>query len=219
MDEVRRHPRDVVFAVIFSWPMRLLLAALVSVLLLWAFREPLLRQAGRYLITEDPPQQVEALYVLGGASVDRGTKAAEIMAEGLAPVAYFTGENIPTVFQAEGIERTEAAISRDAAVRAGLDPALTALIELGTSTHEEADAVLAHARAKGYTNIMVLSSSFHLRRIKFTFRQRFRREGINVVLRAAPSLQFDEDRWWESEDGLLMVNNEYTKLVYYWLKY
>jgi len=24
--------------------------------------------------------------------------------------------------------------------------------------------------------------------------------------------------WWKSESGLLMVNNEYIKLIYYWLR-
>jgi hypothetical protein len=36
---------------------------------------------------------------------------------------------------------------------------------------------------------------------------------------AANSLVYDSDSWWTSEEGLLMVNNEYVKLLYYLVKY
>jgi hypothetical protein len=32
-------------------------------------------------------------------------------------------------------------------------------------------------------------------------------------------LDYDPERWWDTEEGLLMVNNEYVKLLYYALKY
>ncbi|PIZ25006.1 MAG: YdcF family protein, partial [Chloroflexi bacterium CG_4_10_14_0_8_um_filter_57_5] len=36
---------------------------------------------------------------------------------------------------------------------------------------------------------------------------------------AVPHYGFDESNWWQSEDGLITLNNETIKLAYYFLKY
>jgi hypothetical protein len=51
------------------------------------------------------------------------------------------------------------------------------------------------------------------------FRSLLEDAGIQVLIRGAPSSLYDESLWWESETGLIMVNNEYVKLGYYFLKY
>jgi len=38
-------------------------------------------------------------------------------------------------------------------------------------------------------------------------------------VQAAPSSEYDVNAWWNSEQGLLMVNNEYVKTLYYLLKH
>ena len=197
------------------WP----LALLALVLLLWTVRGTLLRQAGDYLDNEDPPLHGDALYVLGGGALERGTQAAQVMAEGRAPEAWFTGENVSTILLAEGIEKRECEQSRGVAVAAGLDPAKAHVLPVGTSTMEEAVAVVDHAARLGHDTILVLSTHFHLRRVGRVFRPLAREKGITVVLCAAPSIHFEKDLWWETEEGMLMVNNEYAKLLYYAWRY
>jgi hypothetical protein len=119
----------------------------------------------------------------------------------------------------EGIERTEAEQTRMVALRAGVPDTMAIAIKRGTSTYEECGVILSDALRAGHDTVMILSSRFHMRRIAYVFRQRFQEKGITVVLHGAPNSDYDEDRWWESEEGLLMVNNEYVKLVYYRLKY
>lgn len=51
------------------------------------------------------------------------------------------------------------------------------------------------------------------------FRQRFAGSGINVLVHAVPSSEYDAKLWWRSEEGLLMVNNEYVKALYYAITY
>ena len=73
--------------------------------------------------------------------------------------------------------------------------------------------------AAGYERVLVISSLFHLRRIGQVFEAPFAQEGITVLLHGAPSDQFDEARWWQYEEGLIMLNNEYVKLLYYAWRY
>ncbi|MFT3885451.1 MAG: YdcF family protein [Flavobacteriales bacterium] len=196
-------------------------AVVLSVLLVlgWCLRVPILRGLGRFLITEDPVVHVDAVYVLGGSSLDRGMEAARIHRSGSHAPYIFTGGSVPADLEAMGIDMTESDCTRRVAVENGLSEAAAISLRVGTSTKEEADALLQRAIADRVDTVMVISTPFHLRRIGFVFRERFAEAGITVLLHGAPSSKYDEDRWWESEEGLLMVNNEYMKLLYYHLKY
>lgn len=185
----------------------------------YALRVPLLRTVSEFLVKEDPRTSSDAIYVLGGAPLERGQEGARLLASGLAPVVFCTGELVPSVLVAEGIDRTEGELTRNVAIEAGADPDKIKLIDIGTSTWEESVAVIEHAVQAGYTNITVVSTEFHLRRVRRVFRQQAEGTSIQVHVRGAPSLVYDRNHWWESEEGLLMVNNEYVKLLYYWLRY
>lgn len=194
------------------------LAFLGLVLITWLGRESLLRRAGYFLICDDGPRHGDALYVLGGAAFDRGTRAAELLHRGVAPVAYCTGSTISQNYKAEGRELTEADLTRLAAVRAGASPLHILPLPYGTSTFEEAQGVLFHARSIKADTIIVLSTDFHTRRVGNVFRKRFKGSGIQVWVMSAPSTEYETDGWWKTEQGLLMVNNEYVKTLFYLLK-
>lgn len=199
--------------------LRLLLLLAVPCLLLWPFRTSLLRGLGSYLITADAPVKVDAVFVLGGSVRDRGLEAARIHQQGLSQQFVFTGAPVPGALDALGIDSTEAECTRNAAVTAGIPLAHTTVLNVGSSTFEEAEALLHYAGQHGLDTVMVISNRFHLRRIRMVFRPRSAQAGITVLLHGAPSSDFDEATWWRSEDGLVMLNNEYLKLVYYRLKY
>ncbi len=197
----------------------LLLVLFTLAFVFWLFRVPALRVVGNFLIKEDLVPTCDAIYVLGGAPLERGAEAARLLGMGVAPVAYCTGENIPHALLAEGLHSNEAELSRRSAMQAGADSTRIMLLPLGTSTWEEAAAILEHARGQGSSSVTILSTEFHLRRVGRVFRKRFKGTGIDVHFRAAPSLHYDPKAWWKSEEGLLMVNNEYVKLCYYLLRY
>lgn len=195
------------------------LVLVAVVLLSWSLRTPLLRGMGNLLITEDPLVRADEVFVLGGAIVDRGIEAANVYNQGISERFVFTGAPVPTALEGLGIDSTEAACTRNEAVRHSLPMANTLVLNKGTSTFEEAEALLHQAKIDQADTVLVISSLFHLRRVGFVFRKRFQGSGITVLLHGAPSQNFDEQHWWSSEEGLIMVNNEYVKLVYYWLKY
>lgn len=205
--------------VLRSRPMRLLYGAVAFLVLVWLLRFPLLRGVGSFLITEDPPCKVDAVYVLGGSAELRGREAAAVYRAGWSGRFRFTGAPVPSPLLVEGIHHTEAWQTRAVAVQHGVPDSLALALNVGTSTWEEAGAILADTRLSGFDTVMIVSSRFHLRRIRHVFKERFRKQGVIVVLHGAQSGAYDEARWWENEDGLLMVNNEYVKLVYYLLRY
>lgn len=194
-------------------------AIVVLLVVLWSFRLSLLRALGDHLIDPDPLVSADAVYVLGGAPVERGIAAARLLRNGQVPKAYCVGGVVHPVLEAEGIRLTDAALGRRVMVRAGADSTRVGELPVGTSTWEEAGAILDHAVAQGFDTVMVVSTEFHVRRVKRVFRKRLEGRPITVVVRPAASLRYDSAQWWRSEEGLLMVNNEYVKTIYYWLNY
>lgn len=187
--------------------------------LMWAFRYTLLRATGDLLIDQDKELHADAIYVLGGSPIERGREAARLLGANKADHAFCTGENFYPLLAAEGIDLTEAQLSQNAILRNGADSSKVGLLEVGTSTWEEAVAILEHATASNFDTITVVSTEFHLRRVKRVLRKQGKGKGITILVRGAFSDRYDSNRWWESEEGLLMVNNEYMKLMYYRWKY
>jgi uncharacterized SAM-binding protein YcdF (DUF218 family) len=200
---------------------RILIFLGVFVLLLVALfllRNPLLRETGRLLICEDPVDKVQAIFVLSGGPLDRGNEAVKLYKKGIAQKIVCTGENTPPDFEAIGVTYLESEITRLYMMRKGVPDTAIALIKKGTSTREEEQAILAYCKKNNLSNVMVLSGKFHTRRICQTFRKPFHEAGIQLLIHGAPSSTYKEDLWWKNEYGLIALNNEYIKIVYYWLK-
>jgi len=185
----------------------------------YLFRMPLMVSAAEYLIKSDELENVEVAFVLGGSSMDRGKEAARIYQDGWIPQLVSTGENIPSVLEIKGIMESEAELTKQQMVSAGVHPSVCIILNRGTSTKEEAEAILEYCERHGHTKIMIISNKFHLRRIHRVFRPMFKEKGIEMILHGAASSRYDELKWWESEEGLIATNNEYMKLCYYWYKY
>ncbi len=89
------------------------------------------------------------------------------------------------------------------------------IIDVGAGDSHFVDVLLE----KGYHNITLVSSSFHLRRMRWVFEEKFRIKGITTYFHGAVDSEFDKNNWWKNESSLITCNNEYVKLVYYLFKY
>ena len=182
-------------------------------------RHPLMRLVGNYLIEEDELVRCEAVFMLSGNPEARAKEVLRVYKSGYVKHVVCTGENIPDLFAAFNIKIDEADLSRKKLLDEGMPEQCIETLHIGTSTREESDAILSYCQNKGLRKIMVISDRFHTNRIDYAFRDKFEDVGIELVLRGAPALSYSENRWWANESGLLMVNNEYVKLFYYYLKY
>lgn len=194
------------------WPLGSLLLLCI---LLYLFRVPILRGFGDFLIAEDPPGEGDLVFVLGGNSVDRGKKAAELYQDGRVPEVVCLGANVPSVLKAFGMDSCEASISARIVERNGVPGEDVRRLKKGTSTLEEAHASFRYCQDKGVDTAIVVSDKFHLRRVRYVFEPLFDASDTHILFRGASSSLYDESEWWRSEAGMIMVNNEYMKLLYY----
>jgi uncharacterized SAM-binding protein YcdF (DUF218 family) len=197
-----------VFTLVLSIPVLLLL-----------FHNPILKAMGNYLILEDSIEEVEALFVLGGGTFDRGNEAVKLYNNGHAPQIVCTSENIPSVLEVIDTLLTEAQLSQKHIANLGVPLENVIALNKATSTKEEAKVIHDYCKEHGLKKVMILSSKFHTRRVNKVFNQQFENSGIELVFRGAPSSKYKENKWWQKESGLLFVNNEYIKLMYYKLAY
>ncbi len=188
-------------------------------IVLYFCRERILTVIGDYLIYENELEEVDALFVLGGGSLHRGDAAVDLYMDGFVKKVYCSSGNYSAELLALGMEYYESEVCRINVIRNGIPDSNAFAIKAATSTFEEADTILGLCKAQNIRSCIVLSSKFHTRRVKKVFKKRFEEAGIKTIIRGAPSLTYDEDNWWKDEMGLIMVNNEYVKLIYYFLKY
>ncbi|MDP4827559.1 MAG: YdcF family protein [Flavobacteriales bacterium] len=184
----------------------------------YIFREELLKSAGDFLVREDACTHVDAIVVLGGNSYERGLEGIKLFEAGWANLVVCTGGNIPTVFDAMDTVIYESELTRSMMMKRGVSGDQVIALTTATSTREEASEVLAWCKEHQKTSLMVVSSTFHTRRVSSTFEEAFEGSGVDLFFRAAPSTSYDEKRWWEAESGLIMVFNEYAKTAYYLMK-
>lgn len=192
---------------------------LVLVICLLLFRNPILRGVGHFLIMEDELQKVPVAFVLSGGAYDRAPLAATLYNQGFTDTIICTGENIPNDLLALGLSITEGDITKRFVIENGVPEGNVVLLEQGTSTFEESQLILDYCKQHGITKVGVVSSKFHTRRISRVFNKKFKDSGIEVLIFGAGAISYDEEAWWKSEYGLINLNNEYIKIVYYWIKH
>lgn len=191
---------------------------LLLVILLFLFRYSILRATGNYLIVSELPEKSEVMFVLSGSPVDRGTGATKIYNDGLVKKIVCTGGNKPADFEALGLDYYESQLTKSEIVRSGVPDSIVIVINKGTSTLEESDVVIDYCKQNNIQSCIVLSSDFHTRRVRTVFKKKLEKENIKAIICGAPSGNYNESSWWESEYGMIAVNNEYVKLIYYFIK-
>ncbi|MEN9947990.1 MAG: hypothetical protein RL106_813 [Bacteroidota bacterium] len=174
---------------------------------------------GQYLVADDQDFRSPHYAVLGGNSAERGHAAAWIAST--QPSAQFitTGGNRPSQLAAIGINTFEAILTQKKMEQCGVEARRIQAITAGTSSKEEAEILLQHCQKHGISGITIVSGQYHLRRLRQTFEPLFRTAGIQIKFFGAIEKDFDPHHWWQSESGLIYTNNEYIKILYYWIKY
>ncbi len=192
---------------------------LIIMLIGFILRYPILRSFASFLIVEDEIEYVAQGFVLSGGAFDRGNKAAELFLDGKIGQFVCTGANQSPDIMALGIDTLESDLTKLQMLKMGVPSNKIKLIKEGTSTQEESEIILEYALENQLQELVVISSKFHTRRVKQVFVNKFEKEGVTVLIQGASSSSFDEMKWWESEYGLIAINNEYLKQLYYLIKY
>lgn len=188
-------------------------------LVLFLMRNKILVGIGDWLDAGEPPQYTEACFILGGNSFERGIQGVEIFNRFQNQKFVATGGNYPLQIQALDTMMTEAQLTRHIMTRKGVPAEQIDMLQTAHSTMDESEEILAYCKTNGVKNITVVSSSLHLKRVSWVFNDKFEEAGITVHYTGANAIEYDYTNWWKNEEGLIMVNNELVKLLYYAIKY
>jgi uncharacterized SAM-binding protein YcdF (DUF218 family) len=87
------------------------------------------------------------------------------------------------------------------------------------STMDEARALAEVLEAAPETRVLAVTSDYHTRRSRWTFRQVLGARAEQVSFFSAPTRRIPLDSWWQHEEGFLAITGEYLKLALYGLRY
>ena len=186
---------------------------------MYVCRGPILRSFATFLIREDSLQKCEAIFILSGGGYDRGNLAAKLYDDGWAPKIVCTGGNDMPELCVFDIDTLESDMARANLLQQGVPDADIVMIRMGTSTREEAKIICNYCKQKQLKRIMIVSSKLHTYRVNDVFRKKLQEQGTELIIRGAASSRFNELEWWQKEEGLIAINNEWLKTFYYWWKY
>ena len=194
-------------------------ALLVLAALLYFFRFNVLRTISDVLICEDEPALSEVVFVLSGGAYDRSLEASKLYRKKLVGRLICTGGNLSKDYQSQGVDVYESDLSVRALLREGVPYGSIGVVHYGSSTEEEIRWISSWMAKHPKAEAMIVCSDFHSRRVRRTVNRILGEESERVKVVGARYSYFDQSRWWENENGLIAVNNEYVKLLYYMIRY
>jgi uncharacterized SAM-binding protein YcdF (DUF218 family) len=197
----------------------------------WCLVAPLL---AKLLIVEKPLSRADAILVLAGSATyrERTAKAAEIFRSGVAAHIFLTDDGERSGWShAEQRNIPYVELARRNLIENGVPPDKIEILEPPVAGTIDEARVLRRKIADEpvYQSVLLVTSSYHTRRVLQTFERIFaeeNRQGGETskpeigILGVPPGEQTPPPSvWWLTPFGWTMVAGEYLKLIYYWAFY
>ena len=196
---------------------RILAGLLVAIVILVAYA---FIHLGTFLAREDRLTKADAIFVLAGTELDRTLEGIDLFLEGYAPRLVMSREQLETAFTAIGRRGialpSEVERARDLAIRLGVPPEAIELPDtLHGSTAGEAVTLRSLARDNHWRTVIVVSSTFHLRRARFAMQRELRGTGVRVLMRATRYDNAKPEQWWRQRGDIRDILSEVPKFAAY----
>ncbi len=188
------------------------LVALLFVIALCALvyfaRHPIMRFVAESWVIDDHAPHADAIVVLGDDNfyADRATHAAQLFRQGVAPEVVASGRRLrPNAGVSELTEHdlTERGVPKEKIVKFTHD---------ADSTIAEAGAVGKLAQEHHWKSLVIVTSNYHTRRVRYIYAKVFP-AGITVSVASAPDGDFDPERWWEKRKSIKLFTREMAGMV------
>lgn len=172
---------------------------------------------GRWLKVESELKKADLIYVYGGSTLVRPAYAAELYRNNYAPLVVTGGILLNHELMALGLYYNDGYLNRRAVMRRGVPYDNTVKLPTGTSTYEETVGLKEFMKKNGHDSAILVSSPFHMRRIRYTAKTVFKDYDAELILAPVPedmdtiSLKY----WWKEEEDFITITVEYIKLLYY----
>jgi uncharacterized SAM-binding protein YcdF (DUF218 family) len=175
---------------------------------------------GRFMASEDPLTKADAIFVMAGTRIDRPLEAADLYLEGYAPRVVVTRDF--------GERAIAAAARRGVKVLSDFELATNALRDLGVpadalitpdrvhdNTAQEAQTLRALALQHSWHRVIVVSSRYHLRRVRLACRRELRGTDVEILVHGSRYDSAVPQRWWRRRGDLRLMLSEVPKLLGY----
>ncbi|WP_238652132.1 YdcF family protein [Paenibacillus piscarius] len=158
--------------------------------------------AGRFLPLSEAPKQADVIIVLSGGAgrVEQGVKLYE---EGYAPKLLLSNSEEIT---------GPAGDMRETALSLGIPEGAILTEDAAESTYQNAQLTLPMMKQHGFKSAIVVSSDFHMRRVKFIFNHVYKKSGIELTYIGADS-GYNAKAWWGDRYSRETTFNEYIKMI------
>jgi uncharacterized SAM-binding protein YcdF (DUF218 family) len=217
---VRRH-----LALRTGWNWRFVRRFLVVVAFLIAiailvFRSTVANAAARFLISSDPPEKADLLYILGGNYLVRAPAAAALYRQGWVHKILLARE--PSGYDENGRPKENFTDITRRILTENSVPAshITEFFPAAgvRSTADEAHALRLYLAAYPASKILLVTSAFHSRRARMAL-SRAVPSGTRIVLVAVNDPDCTLAKWRETAYCRNKVETEWVKFVYYFFTF
>lgn len=177
-------------------------------------------QLGEFMADEDRLQKADAIFVFAGKYVERPLEAAELYKSGYAPRIVVTRATMDQAWHELERRRvrlpTEYDLTTDMLRQVGVPTsALVSPVFVHDNTGEEARTLRELAVEHGWRRVIVVSSKYHLRRIKVAVAHHLDGTNVEVIARGSRYDQAMPERWWMRRSDIRTLAAEVPKLVAY----
>jgi uncharacterized SAM-binding protein YcdF (DUF218 family) len=177
---------------------------------------------GRFMAREDPLQKADAIFVFAGKYLERPLEAVDLFHAGYAPRIVVTRSTADQ--QTLALERRQVRIPSEHDLTTDMlaqlavpESALVTPSFIHDNTAEEARTLRELALQRGWRRVIVVSSKYHLRRIRVALGAQLRGTAIEVIVRASRYDRSTPNRWWTRRSDIRQLATEVPKLVAYGL--
>jgi len=201
----------------FITPRRVLLAAAALLLVCGTYG---CVNLGSFLASEDELVKADAIFLFAGSQAERPLEAADLFNAGYAPLIVLTRpteEPAVELLVKRGIVLpTRFSLMRDVLDKLGIPDAAVVVPErLHDNTAQEADTLRALALSRGWRRVILVSSKYHLRRVRMAARRALRGTSVEVVLHASRYDPATPAQWWRHRSDLRQLLWEVPKVIGY----
>lgn len=158
--------------------------------------------AGRFLPYSQSPQQADVIIVLSGGG-GRVEEAVKLYKAGYAPYLILSNSKESTSASGDMLQT---------ALALGVPQDRLLTEQVARSTYQNAEFTLPILKDKGFTSAIVVSSEFHMRRVKFIFDHVYKDAGIRLTYVGSDS-GYNAKTWWSDRYSRETTFNEYIKMI------
>jgi len=164
--------------------------------------------AGELLVVDEKPQKSDVIIVLAGDHGARTGLGARLFQQGYAPYFMVSGGQ---VYHAT----TAADLMAAHAVELGIPEKSIILESRADSTYQNAVFTKELIHKYDFKSAIIISSNYHMRRVKLIFQREFFGSGVSLTYCAATDPEYNPHRWWATNKSLLITFDEYIKFIGY----